>query len=165
MTLPALQPLKDAWDKLGGRERVIVSAVAIAATVLILYLFLLLPVQRDLARLRAQLPREAEQLQWMRAQAPLAQQLRGRSQTTAAANLPGTLEQTASTAGFKPQVSTTDAGRNIQISIDAVAFNALAAWLADLQQTHGVVIDDAAIDALPTSGTVSARIRLRAGGQ
>jgi general secretion pathway protein M len=163
MAHPAIQQIKDAWEKLGSRERLFASALLAGAGLLTLYLAFLLPVQRDLARLRTQVPKEFEQLQWMRAQAPLAQQWRGRTQTTAPANLPGTLEQSAAAAGIKPQITSSDGGRNLQVSVDSVSFNVLAAWLSDLQLTHGVIIEDATIDAQTAPGMVNARLRLRAG--
>jgi general secretion pathway protein M len=166
MTDPTVQQLKDLWAGLGAGERsLVVSALAVVA-MLVLYFALLQPVQNQLVHLRQNVPREFQQLQWMRAQAPVAQQLRGHARPTAPANLPSAIEQSAQSVGFKPQIApnTADGGRSLQVTLDAVAFNSLASWLTDLQQSYGVVVEEAAIDAQTTPGIVNARLRLRAAG-
>ena len=160
-----MQQAKDLWAGLGARERSLIVGALTVIVLLVLYVALLQPIRSQLVHLRQDVPREFEQLQWMRAQAPVAQQLRGRTRSARPANLPVAIEQSAQNAGFRAQIApnTADGGRSLQVTIDAAAFNALATWIADLQQSYAVTVEEATFDAQATPGVVNARLRLRAG--
>ena len=100
----------------------------------------------------------------MRQQAETIQPFRGRS---AAIPAPGTLvpivEQSAAGRGLRKQITKLDAdGSNgVQVTAEAISFNSLMAWLADLRESHSLVTDNLSVDAHTTPGTVNAKVRLR----
>ena len=155
--------VRDLWAQLGPRERWLAGVGAGVVALVALYTLTWIPMQRDLSRMREAAPKAQQQLAWMRAQAPLAREFRGRS-TTASANLTATLEQTASAQGLKPASIELDGTQGVRVKLEAVPFNALINWLADLQKNHGLLADDAQIDAHATAGLVNARLRLRTAG-
>jgi general secretion pathway protein M len=155
------------WRGLAARERLIVAAGALVVGVLLLYGVLWLPMQRDLDSLRANLPREHEQLLSMRAQAGRIKLLRAAAPTAVQSDgLLSFVEQSATAFSVRPNIKRIEPqGTNaVSLAIDGVAFDSLVAWLANLQKQGGVRIDNANLEPLPTPGIVNARLLLRGGG-
>lgn len=159
-----LTPLREAWGKLAPRERHLVMTGGVVLGVTLLYLLLWLPVQKDLARLRVSVPEERAQLQRMRLQAASINPLRARSGTKPpAGTLLTVIEQSATARGMRGFVTRmeADGANGVQLGLDAAPFNSLIAWLADLQDSHSLLIDNASIDTHTAPGTVNAKLKLR----
>jgi general secretion pathway protein M len=159
-----LNRARDAWRTLAPRERqfAIIGAAVLGAV--LLYLLVWLPIGQDVARLRVAVPETQAQLGKMRNQSAMIQPLRGRAASVPA---PGTLvsvvDQSATGRGLRKQISRLEAeGSNgVQINAEAVSFNALIAWLAELREANALVVDNLSLDAGSAPGMVSAKIRLR----
>ena len=164
MNTEFLNPLREQWNKLapGERRLAMIGGVVVGAT--LLYVLLWLPIQKELTRLRVSVPEERAQLQRMRAQAASIKPLRARSGAKPA---PGTLlsviEQSASARGMRGFVTRmeADGGNGVQLTLDAVPFNSLLSWLADLQDSHSLLIESTSMDAHSAPGTVNAKLKLR----
>ena len=164
MNTELLNPLREQWNKLapGERRLAMIGGVVVGAT--LLYVLLWLPIQKELTRLRVSVPEERAQLQRMRAQAASIKPLRARSGAKPA---PGTLlsviEQSASARGMRGFVTRmeADGGNGVQLTLDAVPFNSLLSWLADLQDSHSLLIESTSMDAHSAPGTVNAKLKLR----
>jgi general secretion pathway protein M len=137
------------------------------AVLLILYLSLWLPVQRELSRLRTSVPQEKTQLAQMQVQAMEVNQLRASGRLPmAGGNLLARLEQSATASGIRGRITRMepDGSNGARLSLDGVDFNALIGWLANLQSQGGVRVDKATFEPLPAPGTVNARLTLRGAG-
>lgn len=155
------------WRGLAPRERLVLGGGGAAAALLLLYGLAWAPLQRDLARLRANVPQEHQQLQWMRAQAPRVKQLRAGSGTA----LPGGgllsfVEQSAQAYNIRPNIRRMEpqGSAAVNVAIDAVPFNSLVEWLANLQKQGGVRVENATLEAASDPGLVNARLLLRTSG-
>lgn len=163
MKIELPERLRTAWAGLEPGERRLASIAAVLLGILLLYLLLWRPVQKDLARLRVTVPEERVQLQRMRAQAASIKPLRARS---GAAPAPGMLlsvvDQSATTHGIRGFMSRLEVeGPNgLQLAAEATPFNTFIAWLAELQDRHALVVENASIDA-HTPGTVNVKMKLR----
>lgn len=163
MNTEFLNPLRDQWNRLAPRERQLAAAGGIVVGITLLYMLIWLPVQKELARLRVSVPQERTQLQRMREQATFIKPLRARSAAKpAAGTLLSVVEQTLSARNMRGFISRMEAsGSNgVQISLDAVPFNSLLSWLADLQDSHSLLVESATVDAHTTPGTVNAKLKL-----
>jgi general secretion pathway protein M len=164
MNSALVQRLRDAWGLLGPRERRLAMIGGAVLALILVYLMLLVPLKQQLARLRTSVPEAQAQLAQMRAQAAMIQPLRGRA---AAAPAPGTLvsviDQSATGHGLRKQLSRleADGSQGVQVTADAVSFNSLIAWLAELREGHAVVVDNLSLDAHSVPGSVNAKLRLR----
>lgn len=164
MNTEFLNPLRDAWSKLAPGERRLAMIGGVLVGALLLYMLLWLPVQKEVTRLRVSVPEERAQLQRMRQQAASIQPLRARSGAKPA---PGTLlpvvEQSATARGLRGFISRmeADGGSGVQLSLDAVPFNSLLSWLADLQDSHSLLVENLSLDAHTAPGTVNAKLKLR----
>jgi len=158
-----LNPLRDQWNKLEPRERRLATAGGIVLGIALLYMLLWLPVQKELARLRVSVPEERTQLQRMRAQAASIKPLRARSGAKPpAGTLLPVVEQSASARGLRGFITRMEAsgGNGVQLTLDAVPFNSLLSWLADLQDSHSLLVESTSMDAHTAPGTVNAKLKL-----
>lgn len=150
-------PQRERWLLIGGG----------AGLLLVLYLSLWLPMQRELSRLRASVPQEKVQLAQMRVQAMEINQLRASGRVPqAGGNLLVNLEQSATANGIRSRIirMEPEGTGGARLSLEGVHFNALIGWLANLQNQGGVRIEKATFEAQPAAGAVNARLVLRSGG-
>jgi general secretion pathway protein M len=149
---------------LPSRTRALAVTCAIVIVAALLYMIGWRPMQKELQTLRASVPAETEQLQWMRDQLPEAKALRAKSVATSG-NFVSSLERSATGRGLRSAITRIDAegGNAARVTLESVSFNALVNWLSELQSSFGTVVDDATIE-LKTPGTVNAKLRLRTGG-
>ncbi len=148
------------------RERLMYIAGA-AGVLVLLYLLLWLPIQRELSRLRTAVPQEKVQLAQMQVQAMEINQSRASGRLPAAGgNLLATLEQSATVSGLRQRITRMepDGANGARLSVDGVDFNALISWLSNLQNQGGVRVEKATFEPLPTPGTVNAKLTLRGAG-
>lgn len=147
-------PPRDRWLLIGGGVGVL----------LVLYLSLWLPLQRELSRLRIAVPQEKAQLAQMQVQAMQINQLRASGRVPqAGGNLLVNLEQSATANGIRSRIirMEPEGSGGARLSLEGVHFNALISWLASLQSQGGVRIEKATFEAQAAAGTVNARLVLR----
>lgn len=156
--------LRAAWAGLEPGERRLATIAAVLLGILLLYMLLWRPVQKDLARLRVNVPEERVQLQHMRTQAASIKPLRARSGAAPAQGmLLSVVDQSATTHGIRGFITRLDTeGTNgLQLTAEAMPFNTFVAWLAELQDRHSLLVENASMDAHTTSGTVNVKMKLR----
>jgi general secretion pathway protein M len=162
--MSALQRFNELWSGLAERERRLAQAGIVLVSVTLVYLLVWEPIDKELTRLRTAVPEKQLALARMQALAAQIQPLRGRAaQPPAAGAILGVVDQSASARGLRGQITKLEAdGQNgAQLTVEAMAFNSLAAWLAELQETNAVAIDQASLDAHTKPGQVSGKLRLR----
>ncbi|HKQ29782.1 MAG TPA: type II secretion system protein M [Burkholderiales bacterium] len=160
-----LSEIGSRWSALPSRTRTLAIGAGVLILMFVLYSAVWRPLQNDLKNLRASVPGQTEQLEWMRAQAPVANALKAKS-IAGGDNLMQTIEQTATTQNLRSYIARIDSEgpAGVRITLENVSFNAMVSWLSDLHTNYGAMVDDATVEARPASGLVNARIRLRAGG-
>lgn len=161
-----MQRMSAFWDGLGSRERLILVGGGTLAAILLLYGLIWAPLQQDLTRLRKDLPKAQQDLQWMRAQAGRVQQLRANSpRATQGGGLMSFVEQSAQSYGIQQNMKRVepDGSNGARVSLDGVAFNNFLSWLSHLQKQGGIRVDNATIEPQSAPGTVNVRLVLRAG--
>lgn len=155
------------WRGLTPRERAVLTLGGAVAAILLLYGLVWAPFQQDLARLRAAVPQQQQQLQWMRAQLERVQQLRANAgRTVPGGGLLSFVEQSAQAYNIRANIRRMEpqGANGVNLAIDGVPFNGLVEWLANLQKQGGVRIETASLEATGTPGLVNARVLLRASG-
>jgi general secretion pathway protein M len=156
--------LNNRWNALPLQTRRLIVAGTVVIAVTLLYVIAWLPLQKDLVRLRTSVPLEAEQLNWMRLQAPAAKATRAKMTGAAGAPISG-IEQSALTHGMRTYITRLEAegSAGARVTLEAVPFNALIAWISELQAAQGLIVEETTINAHATSGVVNAQLRFRSG--
>ena len=161
----AMETVRNAWLRLAPRERQVIALGSALVAAVAAYLIVLAPFTRSLASLRVEVPKLEAHIAVMREQATLVERLRrSGSARTPAAKLPAVAEQAAESHGLRVTITRIEPeGTNgVRIALEGAPFNAMVAWLAELQQRSGLRVETAAIDAIEAAGTVNARLTLRA---
>jgi general secretion pathway protein M len=167
MNIPPLDRLRNAWNSLQSRERLIVGIGAVILLALLGYGIVWAPVQRDLSNLRINVPKQHTQLALMRVQAKQVAQLRGSAPAKiASGNLLTQLEQSAQNRGLREHITRMepDETNSVRLSLDSVDFNALLRWLKELQTQNGIRTETATITAQSDAGSVNARLLMSGPG-
>ena len=163
MNTEFLNPLRDQWSKLSSSERRLVIATGAVLGVILLYMLVWNPLQKELTRLRVSVPEERAQLQQMRDQAAAIQPLRARiGSAPATGALVSVVDQSASARGVRGFISRLELdGTGVSIVAEAMPFNNLITWLTELQDRHALVVENTSIDTHSTPGTVNVKMKLR----
>ncbi|MHB1950566.1 MAG: type II secretion system protein M [Acidiferrobacteraceae bacterium] len=155
------EPYLARWQALEPRERRIVAVGLSVALILAAYAWIWSPLSTDLARLRRIVPRDRTELATMRREAATVRALRESAPRAAGGNLMTRIGRSATASGVRAAiVRMQPSGRyGARIVFDHVDFNALIAWLADLQ-LQGIHVRRAEIDRRAAQGEVSASLTL-----
>lgn len=155
------------WRGLAARERVILLGGGILAVLLLAYGLLWLPLQRELRLLQVEVPKEYEQLQWMRAQTGRLKILRSAAPSALQKNgILSFVERSAQAYNIRQFIKRIDpdGANSARLAVDGAPFNKLVEWLDNLQKQGGVRIESASLEPQSTAGIVNARLQLRAPG-
>ena len=153
-------------ENLAPRERRLVYLAAGLVAVAAAYLALVLPLRSFSVRGAARVEQKAADLAWMQQAAPqvLAAAASGGS---AASNesLVVLVDRTGREAGLGSSVrdQSPDGQHGLRLRLEGASFDVLVAWLANLQQQHGVTVAAATIDASTAPGLVNASLTLTHG--
>lgn len=160
-----LERLRTTVAALEPGERRLLTIAAVLLAILMLYMLLWRPVQKDLTRLRASVPEKRAQLENMRTQAAAAiNPLRARAGAAPASGmLLSVVDQSATARGLRSFITRLEmeGSNGLQLVAEAIPFNTFIAWLAELQDQHALAIENASMDAHTASGTVNVKMKLR----
>jgi len=156
--------LREIWNGLNARERRLLAAGGVLLAIVLFFALLWLPLEKDLARLRAGATQDQAQLERMRALADAVRPLRAKIRPRGAGAAPLSIVDAMLTAqNLRSHVThlEADGGSGVRLTLDGVPFNTLVSLLSELQDTQQLVVDSATLDAQTKPGLVNANLRLR----
>lgn len=163
--LPMLNPWLERWRAFAPRERQLLRVTAIVIGIVLGYLALWAPWQRQLSQLRLNVPQDRAKLETMRQQAQQIATLRvqGASSGARGGNLLSALEQTAQLYGLRGSLTRIepDGPTGARLNLQNANFNAILVWLNELQNRQGVRVESADFEGQAAPGMVNGRIVLR----
>lgn len=166
--MSAVNQAKQWYGSLSPREQRIVAIGSVVAALMLFVFALVLPLYSAAASLEERVARKSEDLNWMRAVAP---ELRAAGPAAASASgqsLLVVVDQSARQAGLGSSLSNIQpsgaAGGGVRARLDNAPFDITVAWIALLQQRHGVTVDSATIDRASQPGLVNASLILKKSG-
>ncbi|WP_296945544.1 type II secretion system protein GspM [uncultured Massilia sp.] len=148
------------WLARTEQERRFLAVGGAVVLLAILYLLLVDPAIEGRARLNRSLPQLRQQAAELQA---MAQEANSLARAPAVQVVPLTREAVNASLGGRglaPQ-SLSVTGEYIKLQMNNVAFAGLVAWLDEQRRANRVLVQDAAITALPTAGQVDASLTLR----
>ena len=143
------------------RERWLVAVGAAAAVVIVLFGFIWLPLNDEIARLRASVDTKQRLL------IDVAR-IEGQNPSSVATNRQGNnqtlmviVENTAGSHGLSPSRTTANGPSGVNVSIQNAPFDALSAWLVTLHETYGIDVETASFTSTRETGLVNGQLTLR----
>jgi general secretion pathway protein M len=158
--------VRDWLDNLAPRERNLVYVAAGLVVIAVLFMVVVVPLKAVNARAAARVEKKAADLAWMQQVAPQVMAA-GAVGGAAATNesLVVLVDRTGREAGVGNSIrdQSPDGEHGLRLRLEGAPFDALMAWLANLEQRHGVTVQAATIDAGSSPGLVNASITLSHG--
>jgi type II secretory pathway component PulM len=148
----------DAWKNLSQREKTLVGLVIPAFLLVIGYLYLWLPTQENLARLKAELPLKAAEFAWMEHELKLAESLMARKENADSVQpILTVIERRAIESQVKKSIQRVQPTDNSEVKLwfqDVTADS----WLRFVEQlsVDGISVDSATISR-KSDGIVNVR--------
>ena len=145
---------------LQANERTMVTALVASLIVALLYTSVWSPLSEWSNRADALYQRQLAVLDWMRLHENEAKAAGQRAEATReSGSLPTVVANSAARAGLQLLRYQPEAG-GISVVLQNQSFDALIAWIADLEQTDHVAVKQISIDSQNEPGLVNARITL-----
>lgn len=157
---------RDWLDNLAPPERNLVYLAAALLAVALVYLVLVMPLQKMNAKSAARVAQKSADLAWMRQVAPQAMAAAAAGGAAASSeSLVVLVDRTGRQAGLGSALrdQSPSGEHGLRLRLEAAPFDTLVTWLATLQQQYGVTIESAAIDAAGAPGLVNASLSLAHG--
>tara|TARA_R110001592_G_scaffold310481_2_gene585068 strand:- start:2771 stop:3259 length:489 start_codon:yes stop_codon:yes gene_type:complete len=153
------------WAGLAPRERIILIIGLAVLGLLALWLLVVEPVINQRTELRREVMQLTADHTWMQQTAVEVRRRAGmqRDNQPGVASAGGSvltlIEVSANAAGIKAAMERVQPeGKGARLWFDAIAFDTLVRWLAELEQRQGLVVSQLAVDASAELGMVSARV-------
>jgi general secretion pathway protein M len=143
------------WNSRNAQERALLAWGGAATAVLLAFVLVWLPLERERGRLAAELPTLRASTAEMRTQAAEVKALRAAPARPAATTPLATLVASGNLAQGLPgaRLSLLDAKR-AKLAVDDSSWTRLIEWLASTQAAHGLVVEEAKVEALASVGRV-----------
>jgi len=169
MTLNDVQVRVHGWyGALSEREQRMVLAAAAFVGIAVLYLVLVLPFHTLSVKRAARVEKKSADLAWMRQVAPqvAAATASGAGRAASGESLVVLVDRTARQAGLGPALrdQSPNGANSLRLRMESASFDSLVAWLAELQQHHGVTIEAANVDVGSAPGLVNASVTIGKAG-
>lgn len=164
---PQVTRLIARYDQLPRRDQQMLKVMVVALVLALLYFAVWRPAADFRERAERSRDNAVSLLGWMqenrqaiRGLASTSQQSAGSSQIADGRALMATVTQTARESGLSLQRFEPSGDTAIRVWMEDVPFAQVAAWLEQLSQDYGIVIDQAAMDRRSNPGIVSVRLTL-----
>ena len=148
------------------RERMALTAGAIALALLLVYTVALRPLVNSKTSLEAHVAQQQTLLAWMRPVAAQLQSLRAQQPASlpAGQSLLALVDKSASDAGFGTSLKQVQAAPDgsIKVQLQAVGFDNLVRWLGSLRQQYGINVNEITAQRGAGPGSVDATLTLAA---
>ena len=155
------------WRTRAPRERLVLAGGSALLVLALLYAYVWLPMQRDVAQLRQALPQLRDQAGQLQQDAAEVVRLKKQPAVSReAGSLARAVEQRAIASGLRERIeSITPQGvGQVRVVLPQVGFDAWIALLGELQSGEGVRVESARIEAGGEAGMVSVDAVLGGGG-
>jgi general secretion pathway protein M len=160
-----MNKLKSWYAGLQSREQRVVKIGAIVLCVVILFGGILIPLESAVSSaVRTQTTR-AEDLAWMRSNAPEIQAGAGSLGADTGEAPVVLVDRVGREAGLAASLrGTQPSGTGVRVQLEAASFDTMVTWIATLDERYGLAIDSISVDRAARPGVVNANITFTKSG-
>ncbi len=150
---------------LSPRERIMVQLTAALLLLFLLYLLVIEPLQLGYARYQKRVTQAQQTLLWMQDAVQEVKQLsasKTENLTGERQFLPGLIDRSVRKAGLASMMKRIqpEGEGGVRIWFEQVGFDNFVRWLAELEQQHGLQVNEINIEQAGVSGRVNVRLYL-----
>jgi type II secretory pathway component PulM len=146
------------WNERSAAERKVMAGIGGLVAVILVAAFVWLPLERARTRLATSVPQMRASIASLQRDADEVKRLRSMP-VVAPANATSLTALVANSPVPGAQLALVDA-KHVRLTGADVSFAALLEWLASAQAAHGLRVEAARIEVLPTAGRVRAELTL-----
>ncbi len=157
--------MRDWFDSLAPRERVLVSAGAVVVALVLFWAIVLAPLSSKVRQLSDRVESKKATLAWM---SEASAEIGAAGAVAAGAGDPDqslvvVIDRTARQSGLGEAITRNQpVGEDgIRVRMEGAGFDTVTQWLSQLQTTHGLSLEAATFERGAVNGTVIASITLR----
>jgi len=156
-----MDSIKNWFNELDERDQKITLVGAVLFVVVMLYLFLLSPMNNAVAELRVSVASKQKSVDYMKQQVPLFLGNKG-SSTGAKSTLPLSSVVNSSTQKYSLPVSRRDSKspNEMQVWFDNVPFDSFLKWVSELKTRYGVTVASVNVRSQDRNGITSINVKL-----
>lgn len=158
--------MKEWFLSLTQRERVMVQLAGSVVIAFILYLLILEPLASNYIKNKNNVAKAEESLQWMRTAAQEIKQLGGNTTKSARPkdkqSILSLVDRSARKAGLAKVMKRVqpEADSGVRVWFEDAAFDELIGWLATVETTHGLSVNEINVEQAEAPGLVHVRVFL-----
>lgn len=156
--------VRQYWSNLQPRERHTLLGGGVALGLILIYVLIIDPFQKELGRLEQSVSRQQEVLAWMQQAATEVKQLRGHSPASrqvSGQSLMSVIDASARSTGLSGAIKQLKPeGQGVKVRLEGAAFDDMLRWLDQLNTKHGIQVTGLVMERLPQSGRVNASVVL-----
>lgn len=158
--------MRQWFDSLAPRERVMVGIAAVVVVLAVLYAGVWEPLNHGVAHLSQQVKQQRELVSWLHETAPKIRALRQATHRNAPkeqnAALLSVIDKTSKAAGMGGMVKRIQpqGDNSVQVWIENATFNDMLDWVYRLQNRYGVEVKSASMQPGNQAGQVHGNLRL-----
>jgi general secretion pathway protein M len=161
--------MRQYWDNLQPRERIILLFGAGCVLLLLLYAFVWEPLSKERTRLEQSVAEQRALLAWIGDASQEVERLRGgriAKEGRTGESLMALVDRTAKSGGLGTHLKRLqpDGSDKVRLWLEASPFDSLVRWLKQLEEKYGVYSEGVVIDSTDNQGLVNARLVLESRG-
>jgi general secretion pathway protein M len=160
-----IEPLKNKFDALEYRERIIVIAGLVFLVISLFYLAVWDPIISARDAERQHYSSQQQTLSWMQEAVREIQSLKSTGASTVSRfknqSVSALAERSAQSTGIKPYIIKQESDKQgVKIQLEQADFDRLIMWLNDMEQKYAIQAGSVHIEKQAASGAVNARVTL-----
>lgn len=155
-----MSQMRNYWDSLQPRERLILAMASLFIVIILLYLLLIEPALNERDKLEGRIANQQEDLLWMKDAATQLKGVSGRlgQKRVGGQSLLSYVDRSAKEHALGAAIKRIQPeGNKVRIRFEKVAFDRMTNWLAQIELA-GYSIDGVVIERQADAGMVNARI-------
>lgn len=151
------------YNSLSDSERLIANAVTLVVALALIFLLVIAPAQRSVNAAEAKLVGQQGLLQWMQENEGLAREASRGGSRSPRSNQPlqTIVTATAPRLGVAIKRLEPESGNRLRIWVEKVPFDNTMTWLNQLEERHGVTVNNISVDSEREPGLVTAKMVLQ----
>ncbi len=155
---------KQYWAGLQPRERLVLLGGGVLLVLILFYVLLVDPLQRELERLEQSVEAQRQSLKWMQQASLEVKQLRttpSGAKPVSGQSLMSVIDASARSVGLAGAIKQLrPEGQGVKVRLEGAAFDDMLRWLGQLNNRQGIPVSGLVMERLPEVGRVNASVVL-----